>query len=108
MQRALGTREKLGFINSTISVPDLQDLNRNAWEGRNHLVQSSIINCVSNSIAQTIVLYDYAFEVWQDLHESFNKINHIRIATLRSSVNNLKQGRKFMLDYFTTLKELLE
>jgi len=38
MQHAFGTKNKLGFINGTIHVPDLQDLNHNAWERCNHLV----------------------------------------------------------------------
>jgi hypothetical protein len=64
IQRALGTKNKLGFINGSIPIHDLQDLNRNAWERCNHLVQSWLINSVSDSIAQTIVFYDTAFEVW--------------------------------------------
>jgi hypothetical protein len=108
MQHALGMKYKLGFINGTIFVPNRQDLNSNAWERCNHLVQSSIINFVSDSIAQTTVFYDSAFEVWQDLYERFSKMYRISMATLRSSINNLKQGTKSMLDYFTALKALWE
>jgi len=99
MQCALGTKNNLGYINGTIHVLDLQDLNRNAWERCNHLVQSWIINYASDSIAQTIVLYDSAFMFWQDLHERFSKIDRIHNATLYSSFNNLKQGTKSVLDY---------
>lgn len=93
---------------STIHIHVLQDLNPNAWERCNHLVQSWIINYVSDSIAYAIVFYDYTFEVWQDLHERFSKIDHIRIVMLRSSINNLKQGPKYVIDYFTELKALWE
>jgi CRISPR/Cas system-associated endonuclease Cas3-HD len=71
-------------------------------------VQSWLINSVSESIAQTIVFCDSAIEVWLDLKERFSKIDRIRIANLRSSINNLKQGSKSVLDYFTEMKALWE
>ena len=108
MKRSLGTKNKLGFIDGSIEHPDIDDLNLNAWGRCNHLVQSWIINSVSDSIAQTVVFYDTAYDVWQDLHERFSKVDRIRIANLRSSINNLKQGTKYVLAYFTEMKALWE
>ena len=90
MKCALGMKNKLRFIYGSITTPNIQDLNCNAWESYNHLVQSWLINSVSDSIAQTIVLYDTTFDVWHNLHEHFSKVDRIHIATLRSSINNLK------------------
>jgi hypothetical protein len=108
VERSLGTKNKLGFINGSIPMPDEDDLNRSAWERCNHLVQSWLINSVSESIAPTIVFCDTALEVWLDLKERFSKIDRIRIANLRSSINNLKQGSKSVLEYFTEMKSLWE
>jgi len=80
MQRALGAKNKLPFINGTLHVPDTDDLNCNAWERCNHLVHSWLINSVSDSISQTIVFHDNAFDVWEDLKERFSKVDRIRIA----------------------------
>ena len=80
MQRALGAKNKLPFINGSLPIPD--DLNQNAWERCNHLVQSWLINSVSDSIAQTIIFHDTAFDVWQDLKECFSKVDRNRIANL--------------------------
>jgi len=79
-----------------------------AWERCNHLVQSWVINSVSDSIAQTIVFCDIALEIWIDLKERFSKIDRICIANLRSSINNLKKGAKSVLDYFTEMNSLWE
>ena len=108
MQRALGAKNKLLFINGSLHVPDTDDLNRNAWERCNHLVHSWLINSVPDSIAQTIVFHDNAFDVWEDLKERFSKVDRIRIAQLRSSINSLRQGTKSVLDYFTEMKALWE
>ncbi|XP_024632847.1 uncharacterized protein [Medicago truncatula] len=87
---------------------DSDDLNRAAWERCNHVVQSWLTNFVSDFIAQTIVFYDTAFDVWHDLQERFSKVDRIRIANLRSTINNLKQGSKSILHYFTEMKALWE
>jgi hypothetical protein len=108
VKRALGTKNKLGFIDGSIPIPAEDDLNRAAWERCNHLVQSWLIHSVSDSIAQTIIFYDTAFDVWRDLQERFSKVDRIRIANLRSTINNLKQGSKSVLDYFTEMKALWE
>jgi hypothetical protein len=108
MQRDLRAKNKLPFINGSLPVPDDDDLNRTAWERCNHLVQSWIISSVSDSIAQTVVFHDTTFDVWQDLKEHFSKVDRIRISNLRSSINNLKQGSKSVLEYFTELKALWE
>ena len=87
-------------------MPDTDDLNNNAWERCNHLVHSLLINSVSDLISQTIVFHDNAFDVWEDLKERFSKVDRIRIAQLRSSINTLRQGTKSVLDYFTEMKAL--
>ncbi|GAU11490.1 hypothetical protein TSUD_344800 [Trifolium subterraneum] len=108
MRRALGAKNKLAFIDRSIPIPDIQDLNRSAWERCNHLIHSWIINSVSENIAQTLVFHENCVDVWEDLQERFSKIDRVRIANLRSSINNLKQGSKSVLEYFTEMKMLWE
>ncbi|MCI07246.1 integrase catalytic region, partial [Trifolium medium] len=103
-----GAKNKFAIVDGSIPVPDLQDLNRSAWERCNHLIHSWILNSVSEPIAQTLVFHENCFDVWQDLQERFAKIDRIRIATIRSSINNLKQGSKSILEYFTEMKALWE
>ena len=108
MQRALGAKNKLVFINGSVPIPDLEDLNCDAWECCNHLIHSWLINFVSPQIAQTLVFYEHAIDVWEELKERFAKVDRIRIASLRSSINNVKQGSKTILEYFTEMKILWE
>jgi len=108
MQRALGVKNKLVFINGSVPIPNLEDLNCDAWERCNHLIHSWLINFVSPPIAQTLVFHENAIDVREELKERFAKVDHIRIASLRSSTNNLKQGSKSVLEYFTKMKTLWE
>ncbi|MCI40233.1 integrase catalytic region, partial [Trifolium medium] len=91
MQRALGAKNKLSFVDGSLEIPPLLDLNRYRWERCNHLVHSWLLNSVSDPIASTIVFLENAIDVWRDLHERFSKADRVRIATLRSAINNLKQ-----------------
>jgi hypothetical protein len=85
MQRALGAKNKLVFINGSVPIPDLEDLKRDAWERCNHLIHSWLINSVSPRIAQALVFHENAIDVWEELKERFAKVDRIRIASLRSS-----------------------
>jgi hypothetical protein len=91
MQRALGAKNKLRFVDGSLEIPPVLDLNRHAWERCNHLIHSWLINSVSDQIAATIVFHENAIDVWRDLHERFSKANRVRIASLRTSINTLKQ-----------------
>jgi len=108
MKRALGVKNKLAFLDGSIPIPPTDYLNRSAWELCNYMVHSWILNSVSPQIAQTIVFHKYAIGVWIELKERFSKVDRVRLASLRSSINNLKQGTKSVLEYFTEMKSLWE
>ena len=91
-----------------VPIPPSSDLNRNAWERCNHLIHSWILNFVSPQISQTIVFHEYAIDVWIELQERFSKVDRVHVASLRTAINNLKQGSKNVLDYFTEKKSLWE
>ncbi|MCH79444.1 integrase catalytic region [Trifolium medium] len=108
MLRALGAKNKIRFVDGSMEIPPIHDLNRVAWERCNHLIISWILNSVTELIASTIVFHETAIDAWQDLSERFSKIDRVRIASLRASINNLKQGSKSVLDYFIEMKALWE
>lgn len=108
MQCAFGEKNKLAFIDGFITVPDISDLNRFAWERCNCLVHSWIITFVTAPIGQTIVFLENALDVWNDLKELFSKTNRIRVSNLRMEINNLKQASKFVPDCFIEMRQLWE
>jgi len=106
MKRVLGVKNKHSFLDGSIPIPPTGDLNHSAWERCNYMIHSWILNSASPHIAQTIVFHEYAIDVWIELQKRFSKVDRVRIASLRSSINNLKQGTKYVLDYFTEMKSL--
>jgi hypothetical protein len=108
MKHVLGAKNKLFFVDGSIPIPPTDDLNCSAWDRCNYLIHSRILNSVSPQIAQTIVFHEYAIDVWIELQDRFSKVDRVRIASLRTAINNLKQGTKSVLEYFTDLKSLWE
>jgi len=49
-----------------------------------------------------------AIDVWEELKDRFSKADRIRFSMLLSTINNLKQGSKYVLDFFSEMKTLWE
>lgn len=47
-------------------------------------------------------------DVWEDLKECFSKVDKICISTMRYTINNIKQGSSYVLDYATKMKSMWE
>lgn len=106
MKRVLGAKNKWKFVDAYIKVPGDYDLNFAQWECYNHLIDSWIINSVSDQITLTIIYHDHALDAWINLHRRFSKVDRVRILTLCSTINNLKQDSKSVMEYFIELKGL--
>lgn len=84
------------FVDGSIQIPSAYDFNFTQWKRCNHLIHSWITNSISDQITSTIVFHENADDIWDVLRERFSKVDCIGIATLRSSINNLKQNSKFV------------
>ncbi|KAI9200174.1 hypothetical protein LWI28_003711 [Acer negundo] len=77
MTLALNSKNKLGFINGSISAPsktvDLESYA--AWSRCNDMVHSWIVNTLSPKISDSVINYSFANEVWEDLRERFSQSN---------------------------------
>jgi hypothetical protein len=65
-------------LRPSLPIPNLQKLNRSAWESCNHLIHSWNINSIYDYIAQTLVFYENVIDVWEDLRVRFAKVDHIQ------------------------------
>lgn len=104
MQRALSAKNKLSFIDGSIEVLELLDLDRVAWERCNYLVHSGLLNSVFEPIAQIIVFLENACDVLIVLKKRFARVDRIRVSNLRAEIINMKLGSKSVLDYFTKMR----
>ncbi|XP_060959157.1 uncharacterized protein LOC133030435 [Cannabis sativa] len=103
---ALTAKYKIAFINGFLPRPEPGNIYLNSWLRCNNMVMSWLINSVSSEIAQSIMYFDLATEMWNDLAERFNEGNGPRIFQLQNQITRLQQGDNSVSAYFTKLKSL--
>ncbi|KAA8537887.1 hypothetical protein F0562_027533 [Nyssa sinensis] len=107
MSMALSAKNKLGFIDGSISRPSQQtDKLFDTWSRCNNMVLSWILNSVSKDLATSIIFIDTAAAVWKDLKERFSQSNAPRIFQLQQAISSLSQNQQSVSHYFTQLKGL--
>jgi hypothetical protein len=74
MTLALNSKNKLEFVNRSIEAPsEKADLEGYAtWSRCNDMVHSWIVNTLNPEIADNVIYYSTAHEVWEDLRERFS------------------------------------
>ena len=79
---ALAAKNKSGFIDGSLSRPDSGNALFNSWTRCNNMVMSWLLHSVSAEISQSIMFFDSACDMWNDLAERFNEGNGPRIFQL--------------------------
>ncbi|XP_061358133.1 uncharacterized protein LOC133302376 [Gastrolobium bilobum] len=109
MKIALSVKNKLGFIDGSISKLDGNDSQLlHSWTRNNNIVISWILNYVSKEIPTTIIHSESAADICTNLKYRFQQSNAPRIFQLRRDLTSLHQDNSSASVYFTRLKSLWE
>lgn len=106
MRIALLGKRKLGFVLGTCTKDSFDVQLHDQWETCNAIVLSWLMNTISANLLNGIVYASNAHLVWEDLKESFDKVNRVRIWQLHREITTLMQGANSVSTYFSKLKEL--
>lgn len=104
--KALLAKNKLGFINDTLTLssPLLETPSTiQAWIRFDNMVGTWKINSVSPKIQASIIYMDTTLEIWNDLKEQFPQGNGLRIFNLQKEIPKLTQGDASITNTFTQL-----
>ncbi|XP_075492397.1 uncharacterized protein LOC142530447 [Primulina tabacum] len=74
---ALTAKNKLEFVDGDIIRPQVNDQLFGAWNRCNSMVISWILNSVSKEIADSLMYFSTAHEVWIDLRGSLKAMLHV-------------------------------
>ncbi|KAL4597736.1 hypothetical protein ACB092_11G010400 [Castanea dentata] len=111
MQMALIAKNKLGFIDGTLTLssPMVKTPSTiQAWIRCNKIVASWILNSISQEISTSIICTDTALEIWNNLKERHSQGNRPRVFQLQKDIAGITQGQSSITTYFTHLKALWE
>lgn len=108
MKISLEAKNKLSFVDGSLPRPSVDDSLFKIWSRCNSMVKSWILNVVSKEIYDSILYYQDAAEMWDDLFRRFKVNNLPRKYQLEQAVMTLKQGELDLSTYFTKKKILWE
>ncbi|XP_068474622.1 uncharacterized protein [Phaseolus vulgaris] len=108
IRMALISKNKMGFLTGAVIEPALIDPLYPTWERCNTLIMSWLFNSLSQPITQSVIFFESAIAIWNDLKERFSQGDLLRIAELQETIYSLKQGDCSVSEYYTSLKSLWE
>ena len=107
MRKVLLTKNKLGFIDGTltlssplVSTPSIVQ----AWIRCDNMVGTWLTSSVSPKLQASIIYEDTALEIWNDLKNCFTQTNGPRVFNLQKEIAELHQGEMSVIDFFTQLE----
>jgi len=76
---ALLARHKVALIDGTFPNPGSTSPTFILWQRNNVMVLSWLLNSLSESIRSSVLYFETAAELWQDLEERFGQSNKVRL-----------------------------
>ena len=71
---ALSMKNKIPFIDRSLTKPELTDPLLKAWERCNNMIISYLLRSLDNTIAKSVLYYSTACEIWKDLEDRYSVI----------------------------------
>ncbi|XP_071739846.1 uncharacterized protein [Rutidosis leptorrhynchoides] len=106
MLLALQTKNKTGFINGTCVKHTTYEVQRMQWDRCNSVVLSWILNSISEELYSGQVFSQSAQIVWEELKETYDKIDGSITYNLHHKINSLTKGSSSVSDYYHNMNAL--
>ncbi|XP_076925214.1 uncharacterized protein LOC143587953 [Bidens hawaiensis] len=103
MKLALQVKNELGFVNGTCEKPTDDEVLKNHWEMCNSIVLTWILNSMSEELYVGQVYSQLVSEVWQDLKETYEKIDGSVVFNMYQKINLLTQNGSSVSEYYHKL-----
>lgn len=103
---ALDAKNKLSFVDGSLPRPSESHAHYRIWSWCNSIMKSWILNSVTKQIYGSILRFNDASEIWQDLLVRFHITNLPRSYQLTQQIWSLHQGASDLSTYYTKLKTL--
>ena len=103
---ALSARHKLGFIDGTTEPPGPTSPLHSLWQRNNAMVLSWLLNSLSENIRNSVLYFNTAQALWEDLEGRFGQSNKARLFQVQKEFLCLTQGDLDIASYYTKAKQL--
>ncbi|GKA12985.1 hypothetical protein Tco_0692531, partial [Tanacetum coccineum] len=106
MTFALRNHIKIGFIDGTCEKDNTNRALSNQWDMCNSIVFTWILNSLSSDLYVGATYAKSAYELWNDLKDTYDKVDGSAIFNLHKSINSLNQNGASLADYYNNLNSL--
>ena len=107
---SLRSKNKVGFIDGTITKTTVQDgkiaAEINAWEMVNSMVQSWIMNIIDPKLHKSVAYVNSAQSLWENIRKRYAVANIPKIHTLKAEIASCKQNKQEVVEFFSRLMGL--
>jgi len=101
---ALSVKNKLCFIDGTLAKPSSEsDLLKN-WKRCNDLVISWLLNGLSQEIRSSVIYFELAKEIWDELETRFGVSSGAQLYSIQRELGRISQNSASISTYFTKIK----
>ncbi|XP_031112137.1 uncharacterized protein LOC116016114 [Ipomoea triloba] len=90
MRNALEVKNKWSLVNGAIPPPSMEQNHYSAWRRCNLIICSWIFKSLHPSIAQSVMHFEKAKDIWEDLRRRFVQCDAQRISILQNDIYSLK------------------
>ncbi|KAL0316466.1 UNVERIFIED_CONTAM: hypothetical protein Sradi_5524800 [Sesamum radiatum] len=108
IKSALRAKMKLGFIDGTLTKPDVSDTSFEKWIRVDSMVTTWILNSISKEIVEGFMYTKSSRSLWLDLEEWYGRCNGPQLYQLQCEIIVLSQGSLTVEAYFTKLRRLCD
>lgn len=106
VQLALGAKNKIGFIDGTLSRPaeDSDDLQK--WIRNDYMVTGWILYSIEKSIAESFIFTPSALDLWLEIKERYGHSNAPQLYEHHKNLMSIEQHDDSIADYYAKLKKI--
>ncbi|CAH9146114.1 unnamed protein product [Cuscuta epithymum] len=105
MSNALYAKNKFGFVNGDLPMPEAKSPYLPYWQRANAMVKGWLNSSMELELRQS-VKFKTAREIWTDLEERFGKESAPRAYELRCSLGAVRQDNQSVSAYFSRLRKI--
>lgn len=106
MRLSLFMKNKLGFVDGPVAKPDINSSDLHAWERCHDMICAWLLTNLDETIAQSVLYFKNANEIWNDLEERFGYTSMAQIYTVEQQLAQISQGNKSISEFFTEIRTL--
>lgn len=104
MSNALFAKNKIGFVDGTITMQELDSSDLMNWKRCNAMVKGWLTSAMEKEIRSSVKYAATAYDIWTDLQERFGKENAPRTYELRRAITMTRQEGLSVSAYYTKLR----